>query len=130
MHFRIPVRVLFILSFLILSSCERIVVNSSENDELIASVANLPGRENFKLIVNTIISKCASCHTHQAWYGYGETDYVTMDLITPGTYTTSKIYYRLSNSTEGDGPKNMPQGGGASFTDAEIEILKNWITNY
>jgi uncharacterized membrane protein len=119
-----------ILAAATFSSCERIVVNSAENDELIASVSNLPGREPFKLIVPTIISKCAICHTHSAWYGFGETDYVTYDLITPGTYATSKMYHRLSNAKEGEGPHNMPQGGGASFTDAEITLLKTWIDGY
>lgn len=127
----IPFLFPFVLaSFTFLTSCERIVTNSAENDELIASVATLPGRENFKAVVFTIVAKCANCHTHQAWYGYGETDYVAAGLISPANYASSKIYYRLSNATEGAGPHNMPQGGGAAFTDNEITLLKKWITEY
>lgn len=122
--------IILLLTSVLISACSRVVVNSSENDELIASVANLPGRADFKAIVPTIISKCASCHTHQAWYGYAETDYFGAGLIIPGDYANSKLYYRLSTSTEGPGPKNMPQGGSAAFTESEITLLKTWITNY
>lgn len=123
---------IFILfsSMALLNACDRVVVNSSENDELIASVSNLPGGSNFKAIVPTIISKCANCHTHQAWYGYGETDYQAAGLVSPGNYESSKLYYRLSTVSEGPGPHNMPQGGGSAFTEEEAQFLANWITNF
>ena len=111
-------------------SCARVVVNSAENDELIASVSNLQGGSNFKKIVPTIISKCASCHTHQAWYGYNETDYTANGYVTAGTPVSSKIYYRLSSTSDGAGPHNMPQGGAAAFTEEEVTLLSNWITNF
>ena len=119
------------VSLLLLGSCDRIVVNSSENDELIASVSSLQGGLYFKAIVPTIVAKCANCHTHQAWYGYSEQNYRTANLIDPtGAYITSKIYYRLSTATEGAGPHNMPQGGGSAFTELEVQKLKDWIANF
>ncbi len=123
---------LFLSLVLFASGCDRIVTNSSENDELIASVASLPGRPPFKdQLVYSIIAKCASCHTHQAWYGYGETDYATAGLIEiNGDYANSKMYYRLSTATDGPGPKNMPQGGGAAFSEEEVELMKTWISTY
>jgi uncharacterized membrane protein len=122
--------VVFLFSTLgLFTSCDRIVTNSAENDELIASVANLQGSTDFKNIVYTIVGKCANCHTHEAWYGYNEDDYSAAGLVTFGNYPTSKLYFRLSNASEGQGPHNMPQGGGAAFTDDEISLLKTWITN-
>ncbi len=118
------------LSIFLFVSCDRVVVNSSENDELIASVADLPGGPEFKAIVPSIIQKCAGCHTHQAWYGFGEVDYLAAGLLVPGNYVTSKMYYRLSSSTEGGGPKNMPQSGLAAFSEEEVELMQNWITTY
>ena len=121
---------LALVSILIFSSCERVVVNSSENDELIASVANLQGGAKFKAIVPVIISKCATCHTHQGWYGFNETDYSLNGLVTAGTPVSSKMYYRLSTATTGPGPRNMPQGGTAAFTEDEVALLEDWITNF
>ena len=119
-----------LISLGILSSCERVVVNSSDNDELIASVSDLEGGIGFQQVAPYIIAKCATCHTHQAWYGYNENDYAAAGLVSGTDYVNSKMYYRLSTSTEGPGPHNMPQGGGAAFTDAEVELMKNWIQTF
>lgn len=121
---------LVVVSVLIFSSCERVVLNSSENDELIASVANLQGGAKFKAVVPVIISKCASCHTHQAWYGFDEDDYNLNGLVVAGTPVSSKMYYRLSTATTGPGPRNMPQGGAAAFTETEVALMQDWITNF
>lgn len=110
--------------------CSRVVVNSAENDELIASIANLQGGPRFKAIVPAIIEKCANCHTHQAWYGYDEADYGADGLLVPGDVANSKMYFRLSTATQGPGPRNMPQGGSAAFTDSEMTALQDWIQNY
>jgi uncharacterized membrane protein len=108
--------------------CAREVVNSTSNDELIASLANLPGNAKFKAAIPAIHTKCASCHTHAAWYGYGEQDYANNGLVVNGSLAGSKLYYRLSNATQGPGPKNMPQGGAAALTNEELDKLIDWIT--
>lgn len=113
-----------------ISSCNDLVENSNSSDALKYSYANLAGGTYFKMAVPTIIAKCANCHTHAAWYSYSETDYFNEGLIVPSDIPNSMLYYRLSNATEGPGPKNMPQGGNAAFTDAETELLTNWINNF
>ena len=112
-----------------LSSCDRVVVNSSENDELIASLANLEGGPEFQAVLQVIIPKCAGCHTHQAWYSYNEASYVAAGLVVAQNPALSKMYYRLSTSTEGPGPKNMPAGGGQAFTSEEVELMETWISS-
>jgi uncharacterized membrane protein len=111
----------------LLQGCARVVVNSADNDELIASVSNLQGGANFKAAIPAVIAKCANCHTHQAWYGYDEVDYVSDGLVVPGDVAGSRLYFRLSTATQGPGPRNMPQGGGAAFTENELSLMTAWI---
>ena len=110
--------------------CSRLVVNSAENDELIASIAELQGGPQFKAVLPAIILKCANCHTHRAWFGYNEDDYANEGLIVGGDVANSKMYFRLSTATQGPGPRNMPQGGVAAFTEAETNAIAEWIQNY
>ncbi len=113
-----------------LASCNDLVVNSNSYDDLRFSLSGLQGGANFKLAVPAIVGKCASCHTHAAWLTFNEEDYQAEGLVIPSDYANSPLYYRLSNSAEGPGPKNMPQAGEPAFTDEEVELLKNWINNF
>ena len=132
-HMKLHLTLLGLLTLtlpLLVGSCSPVVVNSAMNDKLIASVANLQGGTKFKLIVPTLIDKCASCHQHQSWYGFNETDYSAQGLVIQNDHLASKLYYRLSATSDGTGPHDMPQGGGAGFTETEVQLLVNWIDNF
>lgn len=117
---------LSVAALLLAAACNPNVVNSSANDARRAAVANLAGGPNFKNAIPAIIEKCAGCHTE--YFDYDEAAYANASQVVFGDLTASKLYYRLSNSSQGPGPKNMPQGGGAALTDAEIDALETWIS--
>lgn len=116
----------FFLILCSITACNDVVINSNTNDEKKAAVANLVGGPNFKSAIVEVLAKCGGCHS--GWYDYNEADYVTNGLVVFGNLAGSKLYYRMNNSTQGPGPKNMPQGGGAALTDGELELVETWIS--
>lgn len=124
------VRALLGVLFLIaLPACNEMVQNSNSYDDQRYGTQFIGGA-NFQAIAPTIAAKCANCHYHAEWFTYSEQDYADEGLALNGNLANSPIYYRLSNSPiAGPQPRNMPQGGGAAFTDAEITLMENWINN-
>ncbi len=117
-----------ILSVSALSGCNDLVQNSNSNDEAFFS-NDFVGGLNFKAIAPALVQKCASCH--QEYAGYSEQEYLDAGLIVQSSPATSQLYYRLSNSpVVGPQPRNMPQGGGAAFTDEELQLLEDWINGF
>jgi uncharacterized membrane protein len=115
----------FILS--VLPACNDLVQNSNSYDDQ-RYTSQFQGTPEFMAIAPVIAAKCMNCHYHAEWYEYEEGDYLTNGLVVFQNPDASPIYNRLSNSPSSQGgPKNMPQGGGAAFTDAEVALLAAWI---
>jgi hypothetical protein len=73
-----------------------------------------------------IDSKCTSCHLgyHNSYSVYTTTDYwINNGLIVAGDFASSTLRNTLKNYG-GDMPLQ-----GSQFSDAEIEILQDWIDN-
>lgn len=112
-----------------LTGCNELVQNSNSYDDQRYGTSFV-GSADFQMIVPAIAAKCMTCHYHAEWYQYSDQDYLTNGLIVFQNANASPLYYRLSNSpVTGPEPRNMPQGGGAAFTDAEVALLANWINN-
>lgn len=126
---KIGLRSLFlVISITALSGCNDLVQNSNSNDEAFYS-NDFIGGVNFKAIAPTLVQKCAGCH--QEYAGYSEIEYEAAGLVVQSNPGASQLYYRLSNSPiVGPQPRNMPQGGGAAFTDEELQLLEDWINGF
>jgi uncharacterized membrane protein len=121
--------ILFVLVLAVLPACNELVQNSNSYDDQRYGTSFV-GAANFQLIAPTIAAKCSTCHYHAEWFEYSEQDFADAGLAINGNLAGSSIYYRLSNSPiAGPQPRNMPQGGGAAFTDAELALMENWINN-
>jgi uncharacterized membrane protein len=117
-----------LLSLITFSGCNGLVQNSNSNDEDFYS-NDFIGGLNFKAIAPVLVLKCAGCH--QEYAGYSELEYEAAGLVVQSNPGASQLYYRLSNSpVVGPQPRNMPQGGGAAFTDGEIQKLADWINGF
>jgi hypothetical protein len=91
------------------------VGGSSESPEALAAFAMINNR-------------CLSCHSSSNngdFRALTTSKAVQKQLVTPGLLTTSKIYYRLSGSSVGPGPKDMPQDGG--IPPSEVQAIEAWI---
>lgn len=113
-----------------LIGCNENVINSSTFDASLYS-GQFVGGPNFQAIAPVLVAKCANCHYHSNWATFTEDDYETAGFVVRNSVANSSIYYRLSNSPiVGPGARNMPQGGGAAFTDEEITLLADWINDF
>lgn len=109
--------------------CNELVQNSNSYDDQRYGL-NVTGTPEFLAAARVIVEKCANCHEHSEWYEYEANDYLNENLIVFQNADASPLYYRLSNSpVAGPQPRNMPQGGGAAFTDDEVATLAFWINN-
>ena len=116
---------------LFISSCGQ-SFNSNTDDYLLLPYSSCANPSNTNLCqANAIIqAKCVGCHTpanyHQSWADY-DTDEKWLaapdSLVAKGDPSSSTLITKLKN--EGG---NMPAGA-APLTEAEVTILKNWITN-
>lgn len=70
-----------------------------------------------------IENKCVSCHA--GWSNSRPTTFTSLGLVVARDAENSKLYYRLSNSTGVNGPKNMP--GSGSVTSQDTQAIKDWI---
>lgn len=78
---------------------------------------------NFAVVKSLMGSRCNSCHA--AWSGASASYFANQGLIVKGNPEASPLYYRLSGSTGGSGPKTMPLSG--SLSAGEVEAFRNWI---
>lgn len=89
---------------------------SSESPEALAALA----------VIN---NRCLSCHSSSNngdFRALTTSRAVQKQLVTPGNLPASKIYYRLSGSSVGPGPKDMPDEGGG-LPQSEVQAIEAWI---
>lgn len=82
----------------------------------------------FEAAVAVINSRCLGCHSSSNngdFRGLTTTKAIQKQLIVPGNLAASKLYYRLSGSSTGSGPKNMPTDGAIPL--AEVQAVEAWI---
>lgn len=112
----------FILGLLVFS-CGRIR-NSSSTDESEYS-PRAEGTPQHNKALEIISAKCAECHGE--WLTKSDAQFVALGLIVPQNPTGSPIYFR---NQLGPGPNNnMPTGGRAALTSAEMQSISDWITS-
>lgn len=86
---------------------------------------NAEGTAEFLAARAIMTQNCAgTCH---AYHTQSEADLKLQGLFVAGSPTTSKLYYRLTGSTGGPGPKDMPQTGPLQSSD--VETIRTWIQN-
>ena len=124
----IKVLKLFIsIAFLLnLSACGKIDNSSSTDKSLYGAIIDT-GSSDFLAVKTMIRNSCISCHAE--WNSYTSADFIASGLVVIANATASKLYYRNQNATSGAGPRNMPNGGQAALTEAELIIMTNWINS-
>jgi hypothetical protein len=86
--------------------------------------ASQPSDPLFTAARNVIRSRCLNCHSE--WANLSASGFVGLGLVSPGSPLSSKLYYRLTGSQGGGGPKTMPQSG--SISASEIDQISAWIS--
>jgi cytochrome c553 len=70
---------------------------------------------------------CVSCHHHQSWASFGESDFVSGNLVTPGNADTSLLYQKLTGANvPGVASGDMPDGG-PPLTADQLQTISTWI---
>lgn len=101
----------------------------------IEQVANGPSPTPTPSFANTpfgraqavILTNCASCHHHQAWNHFQESDFIAKNLVDPGSADGSLLYQKLSGvSIAGVDAGDMPEGGDPLAT-ADVQTIATWI---
>ena len=117
----------FLIFFLILLvSCGQDFNSNTFDQSRYASNidANSPAGQRFLAAYNLIDSKCTNCHLgyHNSYAGYTTSDdWINNGLVVAGNFEASQLRNTLKNYG-GDMPLQ-----GSQFSDAEIEILQDWI---
>ncbi len=96
--------------------------NSSSLDA--AMYGGVGGTPEFQAARTVMSQSCNGCH---AYHTQTEAQLIAAGLIVAADPEASQIYYRLVGSTGIEGPKDMPQGGALSSSDAEV--IAAWIEN-
>lgn len=82
----------------------------------------------YQAAVAVINSRCLGCHsssTNGDFRGLTASNAIQKQLIVPGNLASSKLYYRLSGSSTGSGPKTMPTDG--AIPPSEVQAIEAWI---
>ncbi len=116
-----------IAAILLISSACGKIDNSSSTDKNLYGTITDTGSTDFLAVKTMLRNSCISCHAE--WNSYTDTDFVNTGLVIAANSAASKLYYRNQVATMGPGPKNMPSGGQAALTDAELAIMINWINS-
>lgn len=101
------------------------IENTSALDESIYGIYIDSGTPNFLAVKAMIKPSCLYCHG--AWKRYSAQDFIVSGLVTPKNPANSKLYFRNLFSTQGPGPRTMPQAGYPPLLPADLDIMKNWI---
>lgn len=75
-----------------------------------------------------INSRCLSCHSSSNngdFRALTTSKAIQKQLISPGNLANSKLYYRLSGSQVGPGPRDMPDDGAIPLS--EVQAIEAWI---
>ncbi len=114
----------FLAAVLIFSSCGKVENSSSIDGSLYGNYTDT-GSPNFLATKEMMKTSCYVCHG--AWKTYSEQDFIATGLVTPGSASTSKLYFRNTFAASGSGPKNMPQSGYPPISTADLAIMEQWI---
>lgn len=120
---------LLALIMVLFYSCSGPVQNSNTGDKAQYGGSQDVGTVEFLAAKSIIKNQCAFCHTHVAWNGYLEADFIAAGLITADNPAASSIYYRNSGATSGPGPKTMPNGGYPAMSSGDLSIIIAWINS-
>jgi mono/diheme cytochrome c family protein len=74
-----------------------------------------------------ILTNCATCHHHQQWNHFQESDFIAKGLVDPGSENGSLLYQRLIGANvPGVDPGDMPETGDP-LTTVELQTIATWI---
>lgn len=82
----------------------------------------------YQAAVAVINSRCLGCHSSSNngdFRGLTTSKAIQNQLIVAGNLASSKLYYRLSGSSTGSGPKTMPTDGAIPLS--EVQAIEAWI---
>lgn len=121
-----------------LNSMSRYVATNNLIENVIYDPSLLNGeddgavQENPKFILAKAVidAKCVSCHNSSSYGDFRsmtESKALSRGLVKAKDLAGSKLYYRMSGSTLGPGPKNMPTSG--SVSAADVQAVADWINS-
>ncbi len=113
--------VLLALLILVSSSCMQTENSNSTDDDKFGGSG---GSAEFIDAKDVFSSACSNCHD---FHTMTEAELKATGRFVAGDPNSSPIYYRLTGSTGGIGPKNMPTSGAISSGDRNA--IKVWIQN-
>ena len=100
-------------------SCVQSENSNSQDADTYSEIGGHPG---FAAVRAILRQNCASCHIYHTMT---EEQMVSSGVLKLGDAASSAIYFRLSGSSKGGGPKNMPTGGSLSVSD--LAQIETWI---
>lgn len=112
----------FLLITLLLASSS--CMQTENSNSLDADTYSGEGSAEFVAAKAVLSSLCKDCHVYHTMT---QDELINAGDIVPGSPESSKIYYRLSGSSGGPGPKNMPTNG--SISNGDRALIKVWIQN-
>lgn len=98
------------------------VQSENSNSQDADTYSNIGGHPGFAAVRAILRTNCSNCHIYHT---LSEEQLVTAGVLKLGDAANSAIYFRLSGSTQGGGPKSMPTGGSLGIT--EIQQIEKWI---
>ncbi len=120
---------IFTIVMVLSYSCSGPVQNSNTSDSDQYGNSQDVGTLEFTPARKIIREQCAFCHTHVAWNGYQQADFIAAGFITADNPAASSIYYRNANAASGPGPRTMPAGGYPAMSAGDLSILITWINS-
>jgi hypothetical protein len=99
-------------------------MQTENSNSLDADTYNGTGSADFVAAKAVFAQACANCHI---FHTLTEAELKAQGYFTSGDPEHSKIYYRITGSSGGQGPKNMPTNGSVSAGDRSL--IKTWIQN-
>jgi uncharacterized membrane protein len=100
------------------------VQSENSNSQDADTYSDIGGHAGFAQVRAILRQNCANCHVYHTMT---EDEMIAQGVLKLGDAANSAIYFRLSGSTAGGGPKSMPVGG--SLSVADLSTIEAWITN-
>lgn len=120
MALSIRLSIFFILLPLLFMGCLQTENSSSQDDELYSVLPEASGP--FAEVQQILASECSDCHN---FHTLSEETLVSSGYLMAGDPENSSLFYRLSNSSGSNGPKNMPPSG--ALIENDLLIIFDWI---
>lgn len=116
-------KIFFIVSLLVLGSCQDTNSNSYDSDKFTEIDDSDPA---FKAAYSVLQTRCLTCHYHSAWSKINTPEkWIEQGLVIAGNTASSPIIYKIYNF--GGGSSNMPLGGSTGIPGSEYQALLDWI---